>query len=85
MTSTVAANNGYTRKASRCDLADVTVGRNGKAKASFTVEGANLADGADSLFHEGGTSVVIHANADDFMSDPSGNSGDHVACGVIEK
>jgi Cu-Zn family superoxide dismutase len=67
------------------DLANLTVNAGGKGKASFTVEGATLGDGANSLFHEGGTSLVIHAKADDLMSDPSGNSGDRVACGVIEK
>ena len=67
------------------DLANLTVDGSGKAKASFTVAGATLGDGANSLFHEGGTSLVIHAKADDLMSDPSGNSGDRVACGVIEK
>lgn len=67
------------------DLANLTVDSSGKAKASFTVEGATLGDGANSLFHDGGTSLVIHAKADDLMSDPSGNSGDRIACGVIEK
>ena len=67
------------------DLANLTVGKNGKAKATFTIEGATLGDGTNSLFHEGGTSLVIHAKADDLMSDPSGNSGDRIACGVIEK
>lgn len=67
------------------DLANLTVDSSGKAKASFTVEGAILGDGANSLFHDGGTSLVIHAKADDLMSDPSGNSGDRIACGVIEK
>jgi Cu-Zn family superoxide dismutase len=57
----------------------------GKGDASFTVSGATLGDGANSLFHEGGTSLVIHAKVDDMMSDPSGNSGDRVACGIIEK
>ena len=67
------------------DLANLVVDQSGKAKASFTVEGATLGDGANSLFHEGGTSLVIHAKADDLMTDPSGNSGDRIACGVIEK
>jgi superoxide dismutase, Cu-Zn family len=67
------------------DLANLTVGAGGKGKASFTVDGATLGPGANSLFHEGGTAIVIHAKADDLMSDPSGNSGDRVACGVIEK
>jgi superoxide dismutase, Cu-Zn family len=61
------------------------VGENGKAKATFLAKGVTLGEGADSLFHEGGTSLVIHAKADDLMSDPSGNSGDRIACGVIEK
>ncbi len=67
------------------DLPNLVVGKNGKGNASFTIEGATLGEGANSLFHEGGTSIVIHAKADDLMSDPSGNSGDRIACGVIEK
>jgi superoxide dismutase, Cu-Zn family len=67
------------------DLENLTVGQNGKASATFTINGATLADGQNSLFHEGGTALVIHAKADDLMSDPSGNSGDRIACGVIEK
>jgi superoxide dismutase, Cu-Zn family len=67
------------------DLANLTVDQSGKAKAAFTIAGATLGDGANSLFHEGATSLVIHAKADDLMSDPSGNSGDRIACGVIEK
>lgn len=67
------------------DLPNLLVGKNGKAKASFVATGVTLGDGADSLFHEGGTSLVIHAKADDLMSDPSGNSGDRVGCGVIER
>ena len=67
------------------DLQNLTVADNGKGDASFTVSGVTLGDGANSLFHEGGTSLVIHAKVDDLMSDPSGNSGDRVACGIIEK
>ena len=57
----------------------------GNANQTFVAMGVTLGDGADSLFHEGGTSLVIHAKGDDLMSDPSGNSGDRIACGVIEK
>ena len=67
------------------DLGNLTVDQGGKGKAQVTVEGATLGEGANSLFHDGGTSLVIHAKADDLMSDPSGNSGDRIACGVIEK
>jgi superoxide dismutase, Cu-Zn family len=37
----------------------------------------------DSVFTSDGTSIVIHAKADDMMTDPSGNSGARIACGVI--
>ena len=67
------------------DLMNLTVGQNGNAKATFLANGVTLGDGANSLFHDDGTSLVIHAKADDLMSDPSGNSGDRIACGVIEK
>jgi len=67
------------------DLDNLNVGKSGKASTAFTIMGATLADGENSLFHEGGTALVIHAKADDLTSDPSGNSGDRVACGVIEK
>jgi len=36
------------------------------------------------VFDDDGTALVIHANADDLKTDPSGNSGDRVACAVIE-
>jgi Cu-Zn family superoxide dismutase len=37
----------------------------------------------NSLFANGGTSLVIHAKADDEVSDPAGNAGARIACGVI--
>jgi Cu-Zn family superoxide dismutase len=67
------------------DLPNLTVAADGKGSLSFVDKGVTLGDGANSLFHDGGTSLVIHAKADDLMSDPSGNSGDRVACGVIQK
>jgi Cu-Zn family superoxide dismutase len=36
-----------------------------------------------SLFHPGGTSIVIHADKDDHVTDPAGNAGDRIACGVV--
>jgi Cu-Zn family superoxide dismutase len=67
------------------DLPNLTVDANGKGSASFAAKGVTLGEGTNSLFHDGGTALVIHAKADDLMSDPSGNSGDRIACGVIEK
>jgi Cu-Zn family superoxide dismutase len=67
------------------DLPNLTVGKNGKGKGTFTAKGATLGEGDGSLFGPGGTALVIHANADDEKTDPAGNSGARVACGVIEK
>ena len=39
----------------------------------------------NSVFHPGGTSAVIHAGKDDYKSDPAGNAGDRIACGVINE
>jgi Cu-Zn family superoxide dismutase len=37
----------------------------------------------NSVFDADGSSIVIHAKADDYKSDPAGNAGDRIACGVI--
>ena len=46
-------------------------------------EDVTLAAGAHFLFRPAGTSLVIHADPDDEQTDPAGNSGARVACGVI--
>jgi Cu-Zn family superoxide dismutase len=65
------------------DLPNLVVSEKGTGKLTFTAEGATIGAGPNSLFHDGGTSLVIHAKADDLASDPSGNSGDRIACGVV--
>lgn len=68
------------------DLPNLTADDQGNAKAEITLENLTLKEGVEnSLFHEGGTSVVIHASADDEMTDPAGNSGGRIICGVVEK
>jgi Cu-Zn family superoxide dismutase len=50
-----------------------------------TLQGVTLAgSGANSLFHEGGTAVVIHEKADDMKTDPAGNAGARIACGPVQ-
>jgi superoxide dismutase, Cu-Zn family len=67
------------------DLNNFTVDAKGKAKFRTTARGVNLGDGDHSLFANGGTAIVIHAKADDMKTDPAGNAGDRIACGVITK
>ncbi len=39
----------------------------------------------NSVFPDGGTAIVIHAGKDDYVTDPAGNAGDRIACGVISE
>ena len=67
------------------DIANVTVGTTGTAKVTITNSAVTLGDGPNSLFTNGGTAMMIHAKADDNKSDPAGNAGDRIACGVVTK
>lgn len=64
------------------DLANLDVAAGGGGSASFVIGGAGTA-GADGLGDADGTSLVIHARPDDYKTNPSGNSGDRIACAVI--
>ena len=67
------------------DLPNLVVDKNGKGKGTFTAKGATLGDGQGSLFGPEGTALVVHADADDEKTDPAGNSGARIACGVITR
>jgi superoxide dismutase, Cu-Zn family len=67
------------------DLPNLVVGADGKGQASAVATGAALGDGAGSLFGTDGTALVIHADPDDEKTDPAGNAGARIACGVIER
>ena len=67
------------------DMKNFTVDAKGKAKTDAMDDDVTLGEGANSLFSNGGTAIVIHAKADDYKTDPSGNSGDRIACGVVTK
>jgi len=68
------------------DLPNVVVGPDGKAKVEAVAKLVTLKEGEkNSLFQPGGTSLVIHANPDDNMTDPAGNAGPRIACGVITR
>ncbi|WP_127585225.1 superoxide dismutase family protein [Paenibacillus koleovorans] len=67
------------------DFPNLTVGADGKAKAQLFQANVTLEKGKpSSLLKEGGTALVIHDKPDDLKTDPSGNSGDRLACGPIK-
>jgi len=67
------------------DMNNFMVKADGTANMTVTDMRVNMGDGANSLFANGGTSLVIHEKADDMKTDPSGNSGARIACGTITK
>jgi len=67
------------------DMQNFTVDADGKAKGRMLNRDVNWGNDSHSIFSNGGTALVIHAKADDMKTDPAGNSGDRIACGVITK
>ena len=61
------------------DLPNVEVAANGTLSQTVVLPGATLAQ----LLDADGSSIMIHANADDYVSQPAGNSGPKIACAVI--
>jgi Cu-Zn family superoxide dismutase len=67
------------------DMPNFTVDANGTAKTQIVNKDVNWGNDSHSIFSNGGTALVIHAKADDLKTDPAGNAGDRIACGVITK
>ena len=67
------------------DMNNFTVTAAGTAKVTISNTDATLGSDASSLFSNGGTALMIHAAADDMKTDPAGNAGPRIACGVIVK
>jgi Cu-Zn family superoxide dismutase len=65
------------------DLPNLVAGEDGSAVYEHITDRVTLTPGELSLFDEDGSSLVIHASPDDQMTDPAGNSGARVLCGVI--
>ena len=65
------------------DLPNFDVAKDGTAHVSVMASHVTLGAGENSLFHVGGTALVIHEKADDNKTDPAGNAGARIACGVI--
>lgn len=67
------------------DIPNFAVKADGTSKQTIVAKGVTLGDGANSVFANGGTALVIHAKADDMKTDPAGNAGARIACGVISR
>lgn len=66
------------------DLPNITIDASGRGSAQASL-GMDSAAIDVALFDGDGTSVVLHAAADDYRTDPSGNSGARIACGVLKR
>lgn len=64
------------------DLGNVEIAADGSGSIETALR-ANRADALAAIFDADGTAVVVHADADDNMTDPTGNAGDRIACGVL--
>jgi Cu-Zn family superoxide dismutase len=67
------------------DLPNLAVGADGRGRLEATTRRITLGRGATSVFDGDGSAIVVHVAADDQSTDPTGNSGGRVACGVIVK
>lgn len=67
------------------DAPNITAGADGRVDAGFTTDRVTLTAGSTTLFDADGSAIVIHAGADDQTSQPAGNAGARVACGVLRK
>ncbi|HEX5750530.1 MAG TPA: superoxide dismutase family protein [Archangium sp.] len=67
------------------DLPNLEADASGKASYKATTNRVTLGEGQLSIFDADGTALVIHAQADDQVTDPTGNSGGRVACGVLAR
>jgi|SRR2546422_5082392 len=65
------------------DLPNLTVGPDGTGSIDVTAAGVTLTAGRASLLQPGGASLIIHLDPDDEKTDPAGNSGARIVCGVI--
>ena len=63
------------------DFGNLTAGKDGKATKTFVMKGITLAEGPTSI---AGRGFIVHEKADDFKTQPTGNAGGRIACGVIE-
>jgi len=67
------------------DLPNLTVAPDGNGRMETTTAQLTLGSGPASVWDADGSALVVHASPDDFKTDPTGNSGGRIACGVLVK
>jgi len=67
------------------DMSNFTVDARGTARTTVVNPNVTMGSELNSIYANGGTALMIHAGADDMKTDPAGNAGDRIACGVISK
>jgi Cu-Zn family superoxide dismutase len=67
------------------DFPNVHVQDDGKLAIEYFTDAVTLGAGETSIFDDDGSAIVMHAGADDYKSDPAGDAGARIACGVIKK
>ena len=67
------------------DLPNMTVAPDGAGRMETTTELLTLGSGPSSVWDADGSALVVHASPDDFKTDPTGNAGARIACGVLVK
>lgn len=65
------------------DLPNLHVSSDGKANIDVLAVGLTLSGRTRNLLDQDGTAIVLHIKADDYKTDPAGDSGDRIACGVV--
>ncbi|MGC4250713.1 MAG: superoxide dismutase family protein [Sphingobium sp.] len=65
------------------DMPNMLAGSDGSGEMEYVIRGGLISSGAMPLLDADGAAIVIHAQADDNKTDPAGNAGGRVACGVL--
>jgi len=63
------------------DLPSLKAGKDGRARIDATVDAISIGQGAGNIVGRG---LIIHADPDDYKTQPTGNAGARIACGVIK-
>lgn len=67
------------------DLPNITVGDDRRVAIDMVRKGLRMADGPAPLLGLDGAAIVIHAAPDDYKTDPAGNAGARIACGILAR